>query len=450
MAKNIKISPSRVSAYKVLNEVFLTGAFSNISLTKHLRAINIEADRRLCTNIVHGVIKKINKLEYILSKLSKMPVNELDERVKISIYIGLYQIVYLDKIPEYALVNDSVNLVKMFVGKKASGFVNGVLRNALRKKYELKEITFSDYYDIMNYEYGFKRALVEKLLLSYNKEELLEYAKFSMLPPSLSLRVNNLKTTRDELIERFNIKGFETRKTFVPEGVEITSSLNVTLTEEYRKGLFSIQDSAGMLVSYALEAKEGMSVLDMCSAPGGKSMHTAERMNNKGSIISCDIYKKKLEIMDFRAKQLGIDIIKVRKQDGTKFCEDYVDSFDRIICDVPCSGLGVIRRKPEILKYYSNEKIDELKNIQYSILSNAVKYLKKDGILVYSTCTINKEENEDILNKVLSENKNLVLDSINMPFEFEYDKEMTEKGILNVIGDKNNTDSFFIAKIKRI
>ncbi|MGO5359183.1 16S rRNA (cytosine(967)-C(5))-methyltransferase RsmB [Anaerofustis sp. LCP19S3_F7] len=450
MAKNIKISPSRVSAYKVLNEVFLTGAFSNISLTKHLRAINIEADRRLCTNIVHGVIKKFNKLEYILSKLSKMPVNELDERVKISIYIGLYQIVYLDKIPEYALVNDSVNLVKMFVGKKASGFVNGVLRNALRKKYELKEITFSDYYDIMNYEYGFKRALVEKLLLSYNKEELLEYAKFSMLPPSLSLRVNNLKTTRDELIERFNMKGFETRKSFVPEGVEITSSLNVTLTEEYRKGLFSIQDSAGMLVSYALDAKEGMSVLDMCSAPGGKSMHTAEKMNNKGSIISCDIYKKKLEIMDFRAKQLGIDIIKVRKQDGTKFCEDYVDGFDRIICDVPCSGLGVIRRKPEILKYYSNEKIDELKNIQYSILSNAVKYLKKDGILVYSTCTINKEENEDILNKVLSENKNLVLDSINLPFEFEYDKEMAEKGILNVRGDENNTDSFFISKIKRI
>lgn len=450
MAKNIKISPSRVSAYKVLNEVFLTGAFSNISLTKHLRAINVEADRRLCTNIVHGVIKKFNKLEYILSKLSKMPVNELDERVKISIYIGLYQIVYLDKIPEYALVNDSVNLVKMFVGKKASGFVNGVLRNALRKKYELKEITFSDYYDIMNYEYGFKRALVEKLLLSYNKEELLEYAKFSMLPPSLSLRVNNLKTTRDELIERFNIKGFETRKTFVPEGVEITSSLNVTLTEEYRKGLFSIQDSAGMLVSYALDAKEGMSVLDMCSAPGGKSMHTAEKMNNKGSIISCDIYKKKLEIMDFRAKQLGIDIIKVRKQDGTKFCEDYVDGFDRIICDVPCSGLGVIRRKPEILKYYSNEKIDELKNIQYSILSNAVKYLKKDGILVYSTCTINKEENEDILNKVLSENKNLVLDSINLPFEFEYDRKMAEKGILNVRGDKNNTDSFFISKIKRI
>lgn len=450
MAKNIKISPSRVSAYKVLNEVFLTGAFSNISLTKHLRAINIEADRRLCTNIVHGVIKKFNKLEYILSKFSKMPVNELDERVKISIYIGLYQIVYLDKIPEYALVNDSVNLVKMFVGKKASGFVNGILRNALRKKYELKEITFSDYYDIMNYEYGFKRALVEKLLLSYNKEELLSYAEFSMLPPSLSLRVNNLKTTRDELIERFNIKGFETRKTFVPEGVEITSSLNVTLTEEYRKGLFSIQDSAGMLVSYALDAKEGMSVLDMCSAPGGKSMHTAEKMNNKGSIISCDIYKKKLEIMDFRAKQLGIDIIKVRKQDGTKFCEDYVDGFDRIICDVPCSGLGVIRRKPEILKYYSNEKIDELKNIQYSILSNAVKYLKKDGILVYSTCTINKEENEDILNKVLSENENLVLDSINLPFEFEYDKEMAKKGILNVQGDKNNTDSFFISKIKRI
>ena len=281
MAKNIKISPSRVSAYKVLSEVLMTGAYSNIALTKHLASIKIEADRRLCTNIVHGVIKKINKLEYVLSTLSNTPVNELDERVKISLYIGLYQIIYLNKIPEYAIVNDSVNLVKMFVGKKASGFVNGILRNALRKKHELKEIEFSDFFDIMYYEYGFKRALSEKLLLSYSKEELIEYAKYSILPPNVTLRVNKLKTNREELKNRFKEKGFEVRDTFVPEGIEVLSHLNVTLLEEYKKGLFSIQDCAGMVVAHSLDVKEDMKVLDMCAAPGGKSMHTSERMNRE-------------------------------------------------------------------------------------------------------------------------------------------------------------------------
>lgn len=448
MAKNIKISPSRVSAYKVLNAVLMTGAYSNIALTKHLASIKIEADRRLCTNIVHGVIKKINKLEYILSTLSNTPVNELDDRVKISLYIGLYQIIYLDKIPEYALVNDSVNLVKMFVGKKASGFVNGILRNALRKKKELKEIEFNDFFDIMYYEYGFKRALSEKLLLSYNKEELIEYAKYSMLPPNVTLRVNNLKTNREELKNRFKEKGFQVRDTFVPEGIEILSHLNVTLLEEYKKGFFSIQDCAGMVVAHTLDVSKDMKVLDMCAAPGGKSMHTAELMNNSGNIISCDIYPKKLEIMNFRMKQLGISNIMTKKHDGTVFNEEYVNRFDRVICDVPCSGLGVIRRKPEILISYSNEKVEEIKKVQRQILENGIKYLKKGGVLIYSTCTINKEENEDIVYSVLKEHEDMKLSEIKLTFDF--DKDKAGEGILNISGDKNNIDSFFIAKLTKI
>ncbi|WP_294463814.1 16S rRNA (cytosine(967)-C(5))-methyltransferase RsmB [uncultured Anaerofustis sp.] len=450
MAKNIKISPSRVSAYKVLNAVLMTGAYSNIALTKHLASIKIEADRRLCTNIVHGVIKKINKLEYILSTLSNTPVNELDNRVKISLYIGLYQIIYLDKIPEYALVNDSVNLVKMFVGKKTSGFVNGILRNALRKKKELKEIEFNDFFDIMYYEYGFKRALSEKLLLSYNKEELIEYAKYSMLPPNVTLRVNNLKTNREELKNRFKEKGFQVRDTFVPEGIEILSHLNVTLLEEYKKGFFSIQDCAGMVVAHTLDVSKDMKVLDMCAAPGGKSMHTAELMNNSGNIISCDIYPKKLEIMNFRMKQLGISNIMTKKHDGTVFNEEYVNKFDRVICDVPCSGFGVIRRKPEILIFYSNEKIEEIKKVQRQILENGIKYLKKGGVLIYSTCTINKEENEDIVYSVLKEYEDMKLSEIKLPFDFDYDKDKAGEGILNISGDKNNIDSFFIAKLTKI
>lgn len=302
----------------------------------------------------------------------------------------------------------------------------------------------------MYYEYGFKRALSEKLLLSYNKEELIEYAKYSMLPPNVTLRVNKLKTDREELKNRFKEKGFEVRDTFVPEGIEVLSHLNVTLLEEYKKGLFSIQDCAGMVVAHSLDVKEDMKVLDMCAAPGGKSMHTSELMNNSGDIVSCDIYTKKLEIMNFRMKQLGINNIMTKKLDGTVFNEEYVNKFDRIICDVPCSGLGVIRRKPEILIYYSNEKIEELKKVQRQILENGIRYLKKGGVLIYSTCTINKEENEDIVYSVLKEHEDIKLNEINLPFEFDYDKAKAKEGILNINGDKNNIDSFFIAKLTKI
>ena len=228
------------------------------------------------------------------------------------------------------------------------------------------------------------------------------------------------------------------------------SHLNVTLLEEYKKGLFSIQDCAGMVVAHSLDVKEDMKVLDMCAAPGGKSMHTSELMNNSGDIVSCDIYTKKLEIMNFRMKQLGINNIMTKKLDGTIFNECYMNTFDRIICGVQCSGLGVIRRKPEILIYYSNEKIEELKKVQRQILENGIRYLKKGGVLIYSTCTINKEENEDIVYSILKEHEDIKLNEINLPFEFDYDKAKAKEGILNISGDKNNIDSFFIAKLTKI
>ena len=178
MTKNIKISPSRVCAYKVLSEVLINGAYSNVALNRHLLPLKDEKDRRLCTNIVYGTIKKINRLDDILSSFSRIALEDIDERVRISLVMGIYQIVYLDRIPEYALVNDSVNIVKMFVSKKAVGFANGVLRNVLRKKNELKNHTYSDFSDRLYFEYGFDRNLQKDLLNQWTKEELLDYAEY--------------------------------------------------------------------------------------------------------------------------------------------------------------------------------------------------------------------------------------------------------------------------------
>ena len=447
MTKNIKISPSRVCAYKVLSEVLINGAYSNVALNRHLLPLKDEKDRRLCTNIVYGTIKKINRLDDILSSFSRIALEDIDERVRISLVMGIYQIVYLDRIPEYALVNDSVNIVKMFVSKKAVGFANGVLRNVLRKKNELKNHTYSDFSDRLYFEYGFDRNLQKDLLNQWTKEELLDYAEYSEKAPEMTIRVNTLKTTPEKLMDSLSSSGIECERTVIDECIRILSHVNITLLEQYREGLFSVQDMASMTVARSLDAGRGMKILDMCAAPGGKSMHLAELTGDGCDITSSDIYEKKLQIMRMRASQLGISSIRTVKMDSAVFRPEFKDKFDRIICDVPCSGLGVIRRKPEILYSYSYEKVKELTSIQEKILENALRYLKPGGLMTYSTCTVNRRENEDVLFKVLERNEGYYLSAIDPGFEIK--GADPESGIISIRGEKNMMDSFFIAGIRR-
>lgn len=440
MAVTQKISPARLVSYKVLCDVFIKGAYSNISLNKHLNTSIInEADRRLATNIVYGVIKKKNKLNFILQNLSNMPLEKIDENVKTSLYMGLYQIYYLSKIPKYALTNDSVNLVKLFVNKKSGGFVNGILRNSIRKKNELKDIEYETFKDEMYYEYNVGYELYDKLIKQYSKESLKEMFEYFTYPPNVSIRVNTLKISVEDLLKIFDEREIIYERSDIKEGIIVKSHINLNKEEAFKKGYFSIQDIAPMFNSNVLDVKEGMRVLDMCAAPGGKSLHCAEIMNNKGEIIAFDIYKKKLDLINFNAKQLGVDIIKTKIKDATEYDES-LGEFDRVICDVPCSGIGVVRRKPEILFNYKAE--NDLQSLQKKILNNAIKYLKKGGVLVYSTCTVLKEENEDVVNSVLKENKNIHIEKIDF-------KNIEKSGMININPIKYKSDGFFIAKLKK-
>lgn len=440
MAATQKISPARLVSYKVLCDVLIKGAYSNISLNKHLNTSIInEADRRLATNIVYGVIKKKNKLDFILQNLSNMPLEEIDEKVKTALYMGLYQIYYLSKIPKYALTNDSVNLVKLFVNKKSGGFVNGILRNSIRKKNELKDIEYETFKDKMYYEYNVGYDLYDKLIKQYSKKDLKEMFEYFSLPPNVSIRVNTLKISVDELLEIFDERQILYERSDIKEGIIVKSHINLNKEEAFKKGYFSIQDIAPMFDAKVLDLKEGMRVLDMCAAPGGKSLHAAQIMNNKGEIISCDIYKKKLDLINFNAKQLGVDIIKTKLKDACEY-DKSLGEFDRIICDVPCSGIGVIRRKPEILFNYKAK--NDLTKLQKSILNNSIKYLKSGGVLIYSTCTLLKEENEDVVNSVLQENKNIHIEKIDF-------KNVEKSGMININPIKYKSDGFFIAKLKK-
>ena len=239
MATTQKISPARLVSYKVLCDVLIKGAYSNISLNKHLNTSIInEADRRLATNIVYGVIKKKNKLDFILQNLSNMPLEEIDEKVKTALYMGLYQIYYLSKIPKYALTNDSVNLVKLFVNKKSGGFVNGILRNSIRKKNELKDIEYETFKDKMYYEYNIGYDLYDKLINQYSKKDLKEMFEYFSLPPNVSIRVNTLKISVDELLEIFDERQILYERSDIKEGIIVKSHINLNKEEAFKKGYF--------------------------------------------------------------------------------------------------------------------------------------------------------------------------------------------------------------------
>ncbi len=441
--RKIKAAPARVVAYKVLNDVLINNAYSNISLAKHLNAsLKNEADRRLASNIVYGVIKKKNKLEYIITKVSNTELDKIDPRVKITLLIGIYQGMYLTKVPEYAYVNDSVNLVKMFVSMKPASFVNGILRNFLKRKVEFRDLCFEDYYERMYYEYGFSKDIINMLEKSYTKEKIESFGEYSTLPPNVTIRINNLKSNIENVKDFLSSENISYEENTIKDSLTIKSHVNVASLKGFKDGLFAVQDPSTMLVGFSLDLEENMEVLDMCSAPGGKALHASDLMNNTGKITAFDIYQKKLDLIRFNKKVLGAENIWTEKKDATIFDESLVGKFDRVICDVPCSGLGVIRRKPEIIHKVNRDGINDLIKIQKKILSNGLSYLKKGGVLIYSTCSINYLENEDIVSSVLSDHKDIKYDKIKLPFDFP-----VEDFKINVDDFSLGYDGFFVCKV---
>ncbi len=445
----INISPARTTAYKILYDVLENKAFSNVSINKNLDlSLKNENDRRLAVNIIYGSLKKRNRLEKIIASLSTIDIKSIDKKVKIILILSLYQIVYLDKIPEYALVNDAVNMCKFYAGQSGASFVNGVLRNALRKKSELimHEKDFDEY---MFYEFGFPKWVTELLQKNYDKAYIKSYAQWCESAPDLFIRVNTLKTSTDILSSLLSQRGIKTESTYVPDTLKVLSNSNIFFTKEYKEGLFYAQDLSGVISGYVLDPQKGDKIIDMCSAPGGKSFN-ASILSLNSEMLSADINTIKLELVKRSAKQLGLSGIKAVKRDASVLNEQEAGLYDKVICDVPCSGLGVIKRKPEILFNLTQEHVSSLIKLQGQILENGFHYLKKGGTLIYSTCTMNAQENFDQIAELLNRKKNAKLAAIQLPFKLLNKHSETEKGILNLDPVSDQCDGFFMAKITKI
>lgn len=436
---------AREIALKILYKIDKENAYSNIVLDSVLSGYNLDArDKAFIAQLVYGTITYKITIDYIISKHSKIKIKKISDWILNILRLGVYQIIFLDKIPKRAVVNESVNLAKKYGHTKASGFVNAMLKNISEN--ELDELVFSSEIDEICIMTSHEKWFVEKLIDEYGIDSARKICQYNNIEPPVYIRVNTLKTSIDELkneLDKLNIK-YEVG--IVPNTLKIDRLYGLLDSELFKNGFLSIQDNAASLSSYILNPIEGETILDMCSSPGGKTAHIAEMMNNKGSIIACDVYENRLSLVEKTVKRLGITCIRTKLNDGTKLNNEFIDKFDKVLVDAPCSGLGVIRRKIDIKYQKEEQDINEIKNIQYAILKNASKYVKIGGNIVYSTCTIFKEENDDVINKFLKENSNFKLIDISDKIE----NNINKNGCIQVLPHIHNLDGFYIAKLERI
>ena len=388
----------RKLAVKALLKINTDSAYSNITLNSLFSESDASPmDKALATALVYGVLDRKITIDYVLSKFLKTPLKKVAPFTKEVLRTAVYQIMFMDKIPNSAAVDEAVKLVKASKESRNSGFVNAVLRNVLRADTLLPQ---GDSLEDLSIIYSCPKEIIESFINDYGIDNAKSLLEESLKSADITVRVNTVKTNVEDFEKEI---GVDTEKTDIDGGLILKSGIDVGKNKLYNDGLFYVQDLASQKAVSVLNPTADSSVLDMCAAPGGKSFTMALLMQNKGEIVSCDLYPQRVELIEKSAKRLGLSIIKTKVSDATVYNED-LGEFDYILCDAPCSGLGVIRRKPDI-KYKAFDEFDSLCEIQSKILNNAVKYLKKGGKLLYSTCTLRKKENEDIVNAFLNENK---------------------------------------------
>lgn len=436
---------ARNVALKVLYKIDKEKAYSNIELNhelnKNRERLN-DKDIGLISEIVYGVTTWKLTLDEIIKKYSNIKLKKISSWIINILRMGIYQIVFLDKVPKSAAVNESVNLAKKYGHKASSNFVNAILRRVEK----------SDYEDLFKIENDVEKIskttsmpewIVKKLLEEMPLEKVQQICKSSNLKAKVSARINCLKTSKLELKNKLNNMAEDG---LIPNFLYLNNIKNLENLKEFREGLFTVQDEVASLPCLILDPKENENVLDACSAPGGKTTYLAELMKNTGRIDAWDIHEHRTKLVEENAKRLGITNIKTSVKDASIYDEKYFEKFDKILLDVPCLGLGVLKRKPDI-KWQKDEKdIKQITKLQFEILQNCLKYLKQGGTLVYSTCSILKDENENIVDKV-ARNCNAKIVPIELPKE-NYFKKFECGEYLKVYQDEK-VDGFFIAKIQK-
>lgn len=423
---------------KLLVSTEKNASYSNIVLDKTLSKYNQlkDVDRRFITALYYGVIERKITLDAVVAKYSSRPCDKLSEAVRNILRMGIYQLLYMDSVPDNAAVNESVALTKGNKNPAVSGFVNAVLRNFIRDGKTLP--SGDNKISQLSINYSCPEWLIKMWINGYGEEAALDMLSSSVGKPPVTVRLNTCRFTIDEIIKELQNDGASLKLSDKIDGcAELLGCSSVEKLSAYEKGMFHVQDISCQFCAKVLDAQPGETVLDMCSAPGGKAFTIAEIMSDKGRVLAFDLHPNRVKLIISGAKRLGLESIKA-DVNNAKTVAEKIPSADRVLCDVPCSGLGVIRRKPEI-KYSDPQAIAKLPDIQYEILSASSSYVKDGGVLVYSTCTLNRSENDEVIERFLR--KNTDFEPLDIDGYNSYKLTLTPKDM--------GGDGFFIAKLRR-
>ena len=433
-------NPARALALQILNRTDSQGQYTNLALDAALKKSALSApDKALVTILVYGVTERRLTLDYLADALSSRPMESLDGTVRNLLRMGLYQLRYLDRIPAHAAVSETVSLAP----RRARGFVNAVLREYTRRG---QDVSFpdrdTDLFRYLSVTYSIPLPLCRKLTDIFGAQRAESVMEAFGHAPPVTLRVNTLKISPEQMTSELCALGYRVHGFDAPPTALRVSDFVPSGSEQLSLGQAFVQDLASQICVQALDAQPGDFVIDACACPGSKTFGTAINMQNTGKILACDLHQSKLSLIQTGAARLGIDIIEVRERDARAHDPALREIADRVLCDVPCSGFGVLAKKPEI-RYKDLSDAAALPDIQYAILENCCRYVKDGGVLVYSTCTIFPEENEQNVARFLSSHPEFA------PMDFCVGDIGSKDGMLTLMPDVHGTDGFFIAKMRK-
>lgn len=442
------IDKVREVALKTLYKIENENTYSNLALNEMIKENKnnlSNKDISFISEIVYGTISWKLTIDEVIKKYSNIKLKKISLWILNILRMGIYQIVFLDKIPKSAAVNECVNLAKRYGHKGSYSFVNAILRKV--DKDELEEFkNINNNVEKISKLTSTPEWIVKRLLLEKNENEVYRICESFNIRPKINIRINKLKIDKDELKKQLDKINMKYEDSQLEDFLILNGLKDIENLELFKQGYFTIQDESAGLTSIVLNPKSGENVLDACSAPGGKTTHIGELMQNNGKITAWDIYPHRIKLINENTNRLGLNIINTEIQDASIYDEKYKEKFDKILLDVPCLGIGVIKRKPDIKWQRREEDIKEIAILQKKILEVCSRYLKKGGELVYSTCSILKEENQGIIEDFLDKNKEFEI--------YKYNKEDNIKITQNLEGDKyikiypnNISDGFFICKL---
>lgn len=436
---------TRQAAFVSLQKYENGGKYLNIEADTAIRRNALEgADRALYTNIVYGTVERRITLEYLLAQLCDRPLAKIDRNVAIILRMSLYQLRYLDRVPAYAVLQEAGELTRRFAAQSAVGFVNAVLREYERRGAEIAMPSpQADFERYLSVTYSYPAWFCALLVRCYGKRRAEAILKAFEKNPPLTLFPNLLKTDRAGLLRALRAEGIACEETrYSPYGVRLSRHVPIDAITPLAQGLCFVQDEASQLAALALGAAPAQTILDSCACPGGKSFALALLCGDKAKIISCDLHENKLSLVRRGAEKLGIASVEAQARDSGAFYPPFENAFDRVLCDVPCSGLGVLSKKPDI-REKKEEEIERLPAVQRRILENCARYVRPGGELVYSTCTVHPAENEEQIKAFLREHPEFSL----QPFMLGQE---TVQGMQTPLPDRYaGMDGFFIAKLRK-